>query len=421
MSKTAVFIATTEGPTRLQRITAEAPDVRSVICLGGRAMVMPISPDYDTFVRRPTGIIEACYGHSAYRMDISDPIGSGLSWQLGAFLGHALANERRLAANNDGYNRIVWASGEVNCDLTLHSVNDIRQKLQRSRDLFDDLIADGTEIVIAVPGANRADAEAVISELTLSSPGKLKFIAAESALEALAALRLKKPRKRANLPIKLPNKKTTRRIKKLSAVASVTVLATAALLGASSTIKDSVVAAAKTTGLLKMPISAVVLETLAPAGGNCAEVHFDIVAPQISEKNISGPRPAKTINLHRLCDIRYRITNGANGGQKFWILATRDNLSGTAFRTRAVAAGQGVAAKQTYTIDARPPRRLTSALQQSHLVFAIASEDAALAKHTAALFAKARSIQKKSQLNQLVRRAKAEGVKVLKIARHFYP
>ena len=37
MSKTAVFIATTEGPTRLQRLTAEAPDVRSVICLGGRA------------------------------------------------------------------------------------------------------------------------------------------------------------------------------------------------------------------------------------------------------------------------------------------------------------------------------------------------------------------------------------------------
>ncbi len=75
MSKTAVFIATTEGPTRLQRLTAEAPDVRSVICLGGRAMVLPISPDYDTFVRRPTGVIEACYGHNAYRMDISDPIG----------------------------------------------------------------------------------------------------------------------------------------------------------------------------------------------------------------------------------------------------------------------------------------------------------------------------------------------------------
>ena len=65
MKRTAVYIATTEGPSEIQRITPEDSDVRSVICHDGKAIALPVSADYDSFVRRPTGVIEACFGHSA--------------------------------------------------------------------------------------------------------------------------------------------------------------------------------------------------------------------------------------------------------------------------------------------------------------------------------------------------------------------
>ena len=415
MSKTAVFIATTEGPTRLQRLTAEAPDVRSVICLGGRAMALPISADYDTFVRRPTGVIEACYGHNAYRMDISDPIGSGLSWQLGAFVGHALAQERRLATNNETYNRIVWASGEVNCDLTVQSVSDIGRKLQRSRDLFDDLIAAGPEIVIAVPAANRTEAEAELNRITVSTPEKLKFVAAESVLEIFAALRLKRPRKRANLPIKFPSRKISSRAKKISALAGIAAILTT-IIGVSSLTQNQVVAAAA-----PQAISAVALETHAPAGGSCAEVMFDIVAPQITEQNITGSQADKTFNLHRLCNIQYRLKNITGRDQKLWILAARDNFSGTAFRTRTLKKSHAVAAKKNLDLDARPPRRLTYALEQNHLIFVVPATDTVRIKRTTDLFERSAAAKSKTALTKLVEQARSDGISVLKIARQFHP
>ncbi|NKB21521.1 MAG: hypothetical protein GKS01_13595 [Alphaproteobacteria bacterium] len=421
MSKTAVFVATTEGPTRLQRLTAEAPDVRSVICLGGRAMALPISPDYDTFVRRPTGVIEACYGHSAYRMDISDPIGSGLSWQLGAFVGHALARERRLATNNETYNRVVWASGEVNCDLSVQSVSDIGQKLQRSRDLFDDLIADGTEIVIAIPAANRAEAEEEISRLTLTSPSKFKFVAAEDVLEVLKVLRLKRPRKRPQLAISLPKKTVGRKLRRASVVSASIAGIVAIVLNIGPTTKNAVTAADQNEATEGQPVSAVALETHAPAGGKCAEVLFDIVAPQISEKRIGGAQTDKSANLHRLCKLQYRIKNVSDTKQKLWVLAARESLSGTSFRTRAVASETTLAAEKTLSLDARPPRRLSYKLNQKHLVFAAAENDQGQRDRAAALFKQAAAAPNQPALNALVKQARIAGIPVMKIARHFHP
>jgi hypothetical protein len=421
MSKTAVFIATTEGPTRLQRLTAEAPDVRSVICLGGRAMALPISPDYDTFVRRPTGVIEACYGHSAYRMDISDPIASGLSWQLGTFVGHALAQERRLATNNEAYNRIVWASGEVNCDLNVQSVSDIKQKLQRSRDFFDDLIADGTEIVIAVPAANRAEAEEEINRLTLSTPSKLKFIATDNIPEILKTLRLKRPRKRPHLAISLPKNTIGKKLRRVSTFSASVAILAAVVLNVGPTTKNTVVAADKSAATASHPFSAVALETHAPAGGKCAEVLFDIVAPQITENRISEAHTGKSVNLHRLCNLQYKIKNASNERQKIWILAARESLSGTSFRTRAITTARSVSVRQVISLDARPPRRLSYDLNQKHLVFAAAENDPARRGQAAAMFEKAAAAPDKPALNAVLQQARRDGISVLKIAHQFHP
>ncbi len=59
MNAIRLFILTTDGPVEVQRITAEDPSVKSVICLDGRAVSLPISPDYEAFVRTPTGVVEA--------------------------------------------------------------------------------------------------------------------------------------------------------------------------------------------------------------------------------------------------------------------------------------------------------------------------------------------------------------------------
>ncbi len=89
MKQVTVHIATTDGPAEIERLTAEDPEVRSVVCLGGKAVALPISADYDAFVRKPTGVIEAYFGHGAWRIDLARPISGGMSWQLGAFIAHA--------------------------------------------------------------------------------------------------------------------------------------------------------------------------------------------------------------------------------------------------------------------------------------------------------------------------------------------
>ncbi len=77
-----VYIGTTEGPSEIQRVTLEDAKVRSVICLGGKTIALPIARSYDSFVREPTGVIEKYFGHPAYRIDVSTPIEVGNSWQL---------------------------------------------------------------------------------------------------------------------------------------------------------------------------------------------------------------------------------------------------------------------------------------------------------------------------------------------------
>ena len=97
MTLVRVHVGTTEGPAEIQRITDEPPGIRSVVCLDGKAVALPISADYDSFVRRPTGVVERLFGHSAFRMDVGARITDGLSWQLGALVAHSLHPANRLA------------------------------------------------------------------------------------------------------------------------------------------------------------------------------------------------------------------------------------------------------------------------------------------------------------------------------------
>jgi len=147
-----VYIATTDGPVEIQRITREDPEVRSVVCLDGTAKALPISRAYDNFVKEPTGVIQRSFKHPAFRMDVDKPITDGNSWQLGAFIAHALFNEDRLAAPQDDVDNALWLTGELDRDLNIRPVNHIKDKLEASRPLFEQLRRNDVRVFCFIPG-----------------------------------------------------------------------------------------------------------------------------------------------------------------------------------------------------------------------------------------------------------------------------
>ena len=165
VSRVRVFVATTEGPSEIQHIIEEDPDVRSVICLNGTSEALPVSRDYDSFVRKPTGIVERLFGHPSYRVDVSRRISNGQSWQLGVLIAHAFLSEGRLASKNETADEVYWVSGEVRHNLDVMSVDHIRDKLRQSEELFDGLERLNTTLTIIVPNANLDEADAEFRSL----------------------------------------------------------------------------------------------------------------------------------------------------------------------------------------------------------------------------------------------------------------
>lgn len=139
-----VYILTTKGPVRIQRIAEEEWGVQSVICLDGRAQALPISSRYDAFVRNPTGVIERATGHGAYRIDVDQMIDNGDSWQLGVYLAH-------LSENDTDKDIHVFATGEVDRELRVRPVSHVSEKLEQADDLMCRLQSEGKRIRVFVP------------------------------------------------------------------------------------------------------------------------------------------------------------------------------------------------------------------------------------------------------------------------------
>ncbi len=157
MTAVRVYIATTQGPSEIQRIAVEDPEVRSVVCLNGTSEALPISAAYDAFVRKPTGVIEKRFGHSVFRLDVSERVSEGKSWHLGMFAAHALSAAGRLAEKQSGAGQAIWLSGEVDHHLNVLPVEHVTEKLFQSRRLFSDLKAAGIQMTVVLPRANLAE------------------------------------------------------------------------------------------------------------------------------------------------------------------------------------------------------------------------------------------------------------------------
>ncbi|RED53532.1 hypothetical protein DFP90_101323 [Aestuariispira insulae] len=190
--KLRIYIATTNGPSEIQSLVEEDPDISSVVCLNGTTQSLPITPGYDAFVRKPTGVIERMTGHRVYRLDVSDPITNGESWQLGVYLAHALAAEGRLAQRGEPANGVLFVTGAVNArDLGVEKVGHMVEKLDHTGQLMMETAGEGLPLTIFLPKADLD--QALIGKL----PPNVDVFAIENVSEALDALQMGVPEKTA--------------------------------------------------------------------------------------------------------------------------------------------------------------------------------------------------------------------------------
>ncbi len=294
-----VFILTTEGPVEVQRITAEDPGVQSVICLDGKAVSLPVSPAYEAFVRSPTGVIEANFGHSAYRLDVSERISEGLSWQLGVFLAHALYRLDRLACGTGEI--AVLTTGEVDRDLNVLAVEDVPEKLLKAEALISELARSGTDTRILLPRENMPTQSSAVSIVPLST-----------IAEAFAVLEMVVPMASPPAYMEGSRSRPRGRNKSISALILGLVAVFAVIFWSIRVGNEngSIETAKRIAAPLPVPdLATTVFETRAPKGKTCAAVHFNAAKPKIFETTISKGGQFADSKLKNLCGLDYRVTN----------------------------------------------------------------------------------------------------------------
>ena len=150
-----VYVATTLGSVLgVCRIVAEDPALHSVMCLDGETRALPVSADYDSFVRSPTGVVERAVGHPAFRTDVSEAIDTGTSWQLPLYIAHLLAARGALLETDDAA-PMIWSTGVVSYGGAVLAVGEIARKVTAARPLLEAGLAEGRRVYAVVPPGNR--------------------------------------------------------------------------------------------------------------------------------------------------------------------------------------------------------------------------------------------------------------------------
>jgi len=104
------------------------------------------------------------FGHGVYRMDVSDRISNGSSWQLGVFAAHFLQKREELAERTEDATHLLWLTGEVNNNLDVGVVDHVAEKLERSAEMLSEVAARGKKVVLAYPKGNEAEVARILGE-----------------------------------------------------------------------------------------------------------------------------------------------------------------------------------------------------------------------------------------------------------------
>jgi formylglycine-generating enzyme required for sulfatase activity/serine/threonine protein kinase len=153
-----VYVATTRGLVAVQQVSAEEDNVQSVVCLNGTVEALPISHRYHEFVKKGTGFIHKDFGHGAFRIDVSDRIDQGNSWQLGFYLAHYIDHIGSLGQGEpQPTDKVIWATGLIKKDKSIGLVASVEAKLLSSQTQLQQWLDKGIEVQCFVPFENAED------------------------------------------------------------------------------------------------------------------------------------------------------------------------------------------------------------------------------------------------------------------------
>lgn len=159
--KAAVFIATTQGPVGIMRLTVEPRLRLSIASIGLETRKSSISDAYHDFVSLDTGVIARHTHTENYRLHLQRDIEQGDSWKLGIYVAHQLFDQQRLAElcltreplpHLTG--PVILATGAVNIDDDVLAVGDIPQKLAMAESLLQCAYELGIPVVFLLPQKN---------------------------------------------------------------------------------------------------------------------------------------------------------------------------------------------------------------------------------------------------------------------------
>ena len=273
MRRIAVFIATTAGPVAIERITLEPAARASMVCLGRSARQLPLSDDYDSFVAPGVGAVARAFGPfdaGGFRMDLAAPLSSGDSWQLAAFVAHAVLADpaAELTGDADDADVVLWLTGAVDYDYAVQPVEHVAEKLHAAEAALTGWSAAGRQVVLLLPaGANHDLAGQLLG-------GGWDCRAVASALDACAALDLRCPAP-ATAPGPAVRGAGGRRWFGLAALA--VLLLVALLLWRSVADDDAAPGPVASQPALTLELTA----RRAPAGSGCVAVLFGDGVPRI--------------------------------------------------------------------------------------------------------------------------------------------
>jgi hypothetical protein len=451
VTPTRVLIATTQGPVEVQRITEEDPEVNSVVCLGGKAVALPISSAYNAFVRDPTGVIQKHFGHSAYRVDVSAPVDDGFSWQLGVFAAHAFAQDGNLLSGEAEPGRTIFITGEVDRDLNVLPVDHVPEKLKKLAQALSEGQLKSTLLSIYLPAENAAQIEeSWVTENGLG-PDVCRVVSVARVADVLEDLGVEESaqssaprgsRDIAEIPAPLPSSAPARIAKwGLGIVIGIAILAVGSLawfehafagwmdlVGAGKYQQLETALEKEGDGTLKVrlfhrylqwsqagAVNIVVLEKRPPQGKSCAAVRFGNVKAELRPAKQSSKFIFEPSSIRDLCGLDIRAT-AESGNVYMWGRYERwgdDRPAKNEMPVRSLPAGPRSGALR-WSVDI-PPRAQRGAVIRIVVIAADSPIDGTKA-WMADQLAKERN---DGDLDQMARRLKRLGITLLTVRHKF--
>lgn len=295
----AVYIATTDGPVRIQRLQPEAAPLSEVFIGRGVTPLGFLSAGFDNFMQpgRPPDTAFGPFSMPGFRMDLSSPVESGESWQLAVFIACGLARAGMLAGPDDVVDISLCLTGRVDADLTVRKVGHLEIKLEKLRGL---VAGAGHPVRMFIP-SEEVSAEA-------GSSGDVTVV--DSALEVFDQLGLPRPSSARQVTGRKSWLRAARVAAACLAFGSLGLLAYQFLPGEGWFSPEGRMMTMEQVGDLAPRLAVTALRP--PVGESCAAVHFGNVSPvqeDVSVRDDAAHLSASDI----LCGLSFVIRSATRG------------------------------------------------------------------------------------------------------------